>query len=554
MSGEVSGEARGPGETPGALAGRRGGVHAAGGGPMNDDAAASGGPGLAGGAVTGSGRGSVGSTADGSGHGTAGSVANPLGHETADSTTTPSGQGTADGRANPPGHGTAGSTAKPSGDESVEEIAGDGFRVWAVSGMPEVARGDDLAKLIAAAEPGLVDGDVLLVTSKIVSKAEGRVVEASDREAAIDAETVRVVARRGALRIVENRQGLVMAAAGVDASNTPSGTVLLLPEDPDASARAIRDGLRDALGVDVGIVVTDTFGRPWRAGLTDVAIGAAGVRVLDDLRGGTDAYGNPLSATVVATADELAAAGDLVKGKAAGLPVAVVRGLAHIVGEEHGEGARAMVRHARDDMFRLGTSEAVREAVTQRRTVRAFTDEPVDAGAVRRAVAAAVTAPAPHHTTPWRFVLLESEASRTGLLDAMRDAWIADLRRDGKSEESIAKRVRRGDVLRNAPYLVVPCLVMDGSHTYGDVRRDAAEREMFVVATGAGVQNFLVALAGERLGSAWVSSTMFCRDVVREVLGLPEDWDPMGAVAVGHPAEEPRPRPDRDAGSFIEVR
>ncbi|MCC3767212.1 coenzyme F420-0:L-glutamate ligase [Streptomyces sp. UNOC14_S4] len=434
------------------------------------------------------------------------------------------------------------------------------LRVWALPGIPEVRAGDDLTKLIAAAatadgSPGLADGDVLLVTSKIVSKAEGRVLRADDREAAIDGETVRVVARRGTLRIVENRLGLVMAAAGVDASNTEAGTVLLLPEDPDASARALRAGLRDALGVDVGVVVTDTSGRPWRSGLTDIAIGAAGVRVLDDLRGGVDAHGNPLNVTIVAVADELAAAGDLVKGKAGSLPVAVVRGLDRAVGDDEDDrGARALVRDAANDMFRLGTSEAVREAVTLRRTVREFTDRPVDPGAVRRAVAAAVTAPAPHHTTPWRFVLLESEESRVRLLDAMREAWTADLRADGLSEERVARRVRRGDVLRDAPYLAVPCLVMDGSHAYPDARRAAAEREMFVVAAGAAVQNFLVALAGEQLGSAWVSSTMFCRDVVREALRLPEGWDPMGAVAIGHPAGAPRARQAREAGDFIEVR
>ena len=431
-----------------------------------------------------------------------------------------------------------------------------GYRVWALPGIPEVGPDDDLVALVAeaAGAGGLVDGDVLVVTSKIVSKAEGRVLRADDREAAIEAESVRLVARRGPARIVESRHGFVMAAAGVDASNTPKGTVLLLPEDPDASARRLREGLREVLGVDVGVVVTDTFGRPWREGQTDVAVGAAGVQVLEDLRGGVDTHGNPLGVTVTAVGDELAAAGELVKGKANGLPVAVVRGLGRHVGGEREGSARQLVREAADDMFRLGTSEAVREAVAMRRTVREFDGREVDPGSVRRAVDAAVTAPAPHHTTPWRFVLLEAAETRTMLLDAMREAWVADLRADGKSEESIARRVRRGDVLRNAPYLVVPCLVAEGAHDYPDARRSAAEREMFTVAVGAGIQNFLVALAAEQLGSAWVSSTMFCRDVVREVLRLPAEWDPMGAVAVGHPAGEPRPRPPRDGGEFTVVR
>jgi coenzyme F420-0:L-glutamate ligase/coenzyme F420-1:gamma-L-glutamate ligase len=422
------------------------------------------------------------------------------------------------------------------------------MEVFALQGIGEVAEGDDIASLIASSGEALRDGDIVVVTSKVVSKSEGRVVTKS-RGAAIDAETVRVVAERGATRIVETRHGFVMAAAGVDASNTPPGTVVLLPENPDASAQHIRAGLRDRLGVSVGVVVSDTAGRPWRNGLTDVAIGAAGILVLDDHRGRVDPYGNSLAITVRCIADEVAAAADLVKGKTSGLPVAVLRGLEWaVIGDA--DGAHSIVRSPGEDLFRYGT----REAVTARRTVRSFADRPVDVEAIHRAVAAAVTAPAPHHSTPWRFVLVESSAVRTRLLEAMREAWVADLRGDGFTEAAIARRVKRGDVLYKAPYLVVPCLVADGMHAYPDERRAAAEREMFVVAMGAGVENFLVALAAEGLGSCWISSTMFCRPVVRQVLELPENWDPMGAVGIGHAADAPAPRPPRDPAGYYLTR
>ncbi|MCV2396044.1 coenzyme F420-0:L-glutamate ligase [Actinotalea sp. M2MS4P-6] len=235
--------------------------------------------------------------------------------------------------------------------------------VWAPDGLPEIRPGDDLGAMVADLLAGdLEDGDIVLVTSKVVSKAEGRVLAAEDREQAITDQTVRVVATReharGVLRIVENPQGLVMAAAGVDASNTPEGTVLLLPEDPDASARGLRAALRGRTGLTLAVVVTDTAGRAWRDGLVDIAIGAAGLAVTDDLRGTVDSHGRRLDVTVTAVADEVAAASELVRGKATGRPVAVLRGLAQHVTEDDGPGARALVRTGPDDLFRLGTREA----------------------------------------------------------------------------------------------------------------------------------------------------------------------------------------------------
>ncbi|GAA1924200.1 hypothetical protein GCM10009775_15670 [Microbacterium aoyamense] len=239
--------------------------------------------------------------------------------------------------------------------------------VWALEGIPEIVPGDDLVALIASAARGeLQGGDIVVVTSKIVSKAEGRIVAADDREDAITAETVRVVATRetpngGRTRIVQNRLGMVSAAAGVDASNTPEGTVLLLPVDPDASARAIASGLRTLLGAEIGVIVTDTLGRAWREGQTDSAIGAAGVHVFEDLRGQTDAEGRPLVVTMPCVADEIASAADLVKGKASQRPVAVVRGRADLVGPLDLPGARSIVRPLERDMFRLGADEAYAE-------------------------------------------------------------------------------------------------------------------------------------------------------------------------------------------------
>jgi coenzyme F420-0:L-glutamate ligase/coenzyme F420-1:gamma-L-glutamate ligase len=344
--------------------------------------------------------------------------------------------------------------------------------VLAVSGIGEVEPGDDLAAVIANAAPWLVDGDVLVVTSKIVSKSEGQLVDVpadgperdAAREAVLAAETVRTVAQRGPVRIVQTHHGFVMAAAGIDASNVDASRLVLLPKDPDASARALRSALRERFGLDVAVVVTDTMGRPWRLGLTDVAIGAAGIEALTDYRGMRDAHGNELQITQMAVIDELAGAAELVKGKSDQVPVAVVRGVRIAREGDDGLGAAALVRGADDDLFSLGTAEAKSAGM---REVAGLPD-------------AAAFAPGPVKLGPVPFPRLDP-----GLVQAQLPPNTAEV---------LAVSAPDGD-----PWTVAQ--------------------------TGAQVQRLRATLAADGLASAWV------RVEVPGTSGVP-----LGVLAIGHPA------------------
>ncbi len=229
------------------------------------------------------------------------------------------------------------------------------LEIRAVDGLPEIGAGADLASMIASAGE-LVDGDVVVVTQKIVSKAEDAIAEVDpddplSHKPLVERESVRILRRRGDLIISETKHGFVCANAGIDLSNVERGHAALLPEDPDRSARRIRDGLRARAGVEVAVIVSDTFGRPWRRGVTDVAIGSAGIRPVIDLRGTADAFGRELQVTEVAVVDEIAAAAELVMGKSAGIPVAVVRGVDPTwLGD--GSVRDDLIRNPSEDLFR----------------------------------------------------------------------------------------------------------------------------------------------------------------------------------------------------------
>jgi coenzyme F420-0:L-glutamate ligase/coenzyme F420-1:gamma-L-glutamate ligase len=398
--------------------------------------------------------------------------------------------------------------------------------VLALRGIPEVHPGDDLALLLEPALRGMGvrDGDVLAVTQKIISKAEGRVVPARGIDW-VAAESRRVVARREEILITETRHGFVCANACVDASNVAEGFVSLLPEDPDGSAEELRASIADRLGTRIGVVITDTFGRPWRRGVVNVAIGCSGLPALVDLRGSTDDRGRELTATIVALADEIAAASGLAMPKAGRIPAAIVRGISMPV--EPGSpgstiGASAIVRPPDEDLFR----ESPLLSISSRRATRSFRPGAVPRLAIEEAVRAACAAPTPDDAVPWLFVALESGPARRRLVGAMRPASPEDL--------------------DHAPLLILPFVRLPG-HDEAEHPGPAPERDTFLLSSGAAIQGLLLGLHAQGLASIWLPSPPVRPEAMREALSLDDEWTPAGIVAAGWPpAESPPPGPPLD--------
>lgn len=385
----------------------------------------------------------------------------------------------------------------------VEHITG-ALEILPITGLPELRPGDDLADLLCGAAPWLRDGDILVVTSKVVSKVEGRLISVPTdpegreraRQAAIAEQTARVVAERGATKIVATHHGWVMAAAGVDGSNVASGELALLPVDSDASARHLRAAVLSKTGASIAVVVSDTNGRTWRRGVVDVAIGVAGMASVVDLRGQPDTSGIDLEVTEIAVADELASAADLVKGKLSGLPAAVIRGLAAPVDDDRG--AAALRRPIAEDMFTLGTRDVVRS----RRTPAEFGAGPIPAPVLRSAIKAAMAAMAATSTSETA-ENNETTASSIGLQLLLDNPW----------------RATADQLLGRADAVIVPVLP------------DQADEEA-ITRLGMAISALLIQLHAEGLAAAWLSPTQI-GDVPR--LPAPDGSRPNGLVVVGQP-------------------
>lgn len=446
----------------------------------------------------------------------------------------------------------------------------------ALAGVPMVRPGDDLAAIVlsalAASDIALQDGDVLVLAQKIVSKAQGRFVRLADVVASPRAvelaletgkraelvelvlrESTEVVRHRRDVLIVAHRLGLVMANAGIDQSNVEQGGVddiaLLLPQDPDGTCADLREALRAATGASVGVVINDSHGRAFRNGTVGVAIGAAGIAALADLRGAPDLYARRLQSTEVGLADEIASAASLLMGQAAeGRPIVLARGLANAPGSGR---AADLVRRREIDLFR---TPAPLDFIGGRRSIRRYTDAPVADETVERILEAAAGAPSAHNRQPWRFAVLKTESARRRLAEAMGARLAEDRRRDGDAAEDIEADVSRSIArIAGAPVAVLVCMAMEDMDGYADPARAGAEHTMAVQSTAMAMQNLQLAAHALGLGACIMCAPLFCPDTARAALGLPAAWQPQALVTLGVPANGGKPFRRRPLGDLVRM-
>jgi coenzyme F420-0:L-glutamate ligase/coenzyme F420-1:gamma-L-glutamate ligase len=449
-------------------------------------------------------------------------------------------------------------------------------RLIALAGVPLVKAGDDLAHIIvtalAASRDTLRDGDVLVLAQKIVSKAQGRGIKLSGVDPSPEArelanavnkdprvvelvlrESSEVVRHHRDVLIVAHRLGFVAANAGIDMSNveheTGDDVALLLPEDPDGTCRDLRTKLKALTGADIGIVINDSHGRAFRNGIVGVAIGVSGIPALVDCRGAPDLFGRRLSSTDVALADEIAAAASLLMGQGdEGRPLVIARGIA--MARRDGSAAELM-RPKQRDLFRQPAGEAL---LRGRRSIRRYLPQPVPRESLDAILETATYAPSAHNRQPWRFALVQEDATKERLARAMGERLRADRLRDSDAAEIVEADVARSfSRITSAPALVIVCLTMEDMDKYPDARRSAAEHQMAVQSTAIAMQTLLLAAHNAGLGASTMCGPLFCPDTVVSALGLPAHWEPQALVTLGYPAARGKPFRRRPLDDVVRV-
>ena len=440
-------------------------------------------------------------------------------------------------------------------------------QLTALAGVPIVKPGDNLVEIIlaslATSNMTLHDGDILILAQKIVSKAQDRFVKLKKiipspravqlaREVNKSAQLVELILRESSevvrhrrdVLVVAHKLGLVMANAGIDQSNVEQGdgddTALLLPEDPDGTCAQLRDALCAATGAGVGVIINDSHGRAFRHGTIGVAIGAAGITALADLRGSPDLYSRRLQSTEIGLADEIASAASLLMGQAAeGRPIVVARGIVNALGSGC---AADLIRPKQIDLFRSPVNSDILEFIFSRRSIRRYTDAPIADDDVERILGVATGAPSAHNRQPWRFAVLRNVSAKKRLAEVMGARLREDRSRDGDAANVIEADVARSiERITGAPVAILVCMAMEDMDGYLDQRRASAEHLMAVQSTAMAMQNIQLAAHALGLGASIMCAPLFCQNTVRTALDLPAAWEPQALITIGMPANPGKP-------------